>query len=837
MDTKASGKRIQSYLDFMNYMEYPMVLFEKDSGRVLKVNYEAQMIIGKDVSKITVTQDSSHVEEIVAEKLEVSKSILWYRIILQADDRSYYVSGIVNTFEENGTEYYAVMFESRGDLQRGSVTLERIINRSGFVAIYMFCDTSKNDQWKVRYISQNIKKYGYTSEQFYRGLIYIQDMMTPEDYKKVYAQLVDKAKHGETKFSIYTYWVSEDRQSHYVRMDMHYDRDQYGKIIGVDGLVYDLSREQKESEENQYLKQAIQKSKSIVLVKRYCGGKRSLRFISSNAVMLGCNVNALMRGDRLTEDYIHPKDREEVLDCVYKTIASQDTDVVLKYRMVGDDGACRYVRNEITITHLSDNEADVQFFITDITEEREYEETLLKQQRNYEEEIDFIMKGYEKSDESFDVVEVLKDDFMEDFIEAFVTVTGLYSVLIDLNGKFITKPAGGMEHIGEFYDLFERPFYKELYMKLNAQLLETHEPVVMEMNDGNPNSRIAGAPIVLDDRHIATWIICGFSREERDKLLNIYRAHYYLTEHISAYLYNEAVVDREIRRSRLNEHRLEKQLERQNIISDLLGGFKEANAGTLDMVMESAGKYLDVDRICCYRLSVKDKTFKCVLEWDGKNMEKNANLNLQWPQSGNIEHEERIQENDYLVISDQQCSMQVQQFMVKGGLKSSLVVPIFRNGQLQGFISCGEYKRHRVWKQSEIQFMQNIRDIVYAIDSIVSNRGGLRMMTKGMISAIDYCPVIMYVWDSDSDEILYANKSAMDAFGTSLVGYKSSNIVKSMMVQYEHNPAMRKHFVYNKNISKWECYIKQLDKTMQVQEIRTEWYEHKNAKLVMISDI
>lgn len=176
------SERINSYISFMEFFEYPMVLFEKESGAVVRMNYEAQKLLGKKVSKITITQDATHVEEIFEERLEHSNSILWYRIILTADDRKYYVSGIVNMFSEGGRDYYALMFESRGDLRRGSVTLEHMINRSGYVAIYLYAD---GDEWKLRYISQNISQFGYTSEQFYRGMVGVKDMMSPEDFSQV----------------------------------------------------------------------------------------------------------------------------------------------------------------------------------------------------------------------------------------------------------------------------------------------------------------------------------------------------------------------------------------------------------------------------------------------------------------------------------------------------------------------------------------------------------------------------------------------------------------------------------------------------------------------------
>lgn len=827
------SERISSYISFMEFFEYPMVLFEKESGTVVQMNYEAQKLLGKQVSKITITQDATHVEEIFEKRLEYSNSILWYRIVLTADDRKYYVSGIVNMFSEEGRDYYALMFESRGDLQRGSVTLEHMINRSGYVAIYLYAD---GDEWKLRYISQNISQFGYTSEQFYRGMVGIRDMMSPEDFSRVEEEFKEKARSGEDDFSVYTYWNSEAHQKYYVRMDMHFDRDQYGKLIGLDFLVHDLSKEQKESEENQYLRTAIHKSRSVVVVKRYEGGKRYLKLITPNASTLGFNVEALQQGSRLTEDYIHPEDREQVLDLVYRTIAAGESGRVHTYRLLGDDGVCRYVKSEITITHLSDTEADVEFLITDITEEKEYEQEIKRQQKSHEQEIDFIMKGYQKKEDTFDAGAVLKDEFMEELIEAFVNVTGLYSVIVDLDGRFITKPVGAVDHIGEFYDMFERPFYKELYLKFNDMVLKQKEPVVMEMNDGNPNSRISGAPIMMDDRHVGTWIICAYSKKERARLMEVYRAQYAMSERVSNYLYNEAVVDKEIKRSRLNEYRLEQELKRQEIITELLSTLRESNIHSLGTILERAGSYLQAERMSFYRLDSNSHTFNRQHTWIAKNIEPDSEQPITWRKKRNSELENQLRREDYAILNIQQCSQDIRSVMQEHGVKVCLAVPVFESGKLTGMLMCCECRGYRMWKDSEIQFARNIRDIIQTVMGSMGRGADYKAVGDSLIAAYHHLPEIIFVRDALSGEIYFSNKAADKAFGMDLRGYDSNQIVKSMFSQYGKNPAMRKHFVYNKNVMKWESYIRQLDKVMHVEEVSIAWYDEKDAKLVILTD-
>ncbi len=829
------SERINSYISFMDYFEYPMVLFEKESGAVVRMNYGAQKLLGTEVSKLSIVQDKARAEENFEDQLEYENAVLWYRIVLAADDRTYYVSGIVNAFTEEGKEYYALLFESRGDLRQGSLTLERIINHSGYVAVYMYEDEDQ-EEWRVRYVSQNVTQYGYTSEQFYRGIVSIRDLMSQEDFARISEEFKRKASSGEDDFSVFTYWVNETHKKHYVRVDVHMDRTQYGRVTGLNLLVHDLGREQQESEENQYLKSAIHKSKSVVMVKRYEGGRRYLKFITPNAAMLGCNIEALQRGNRLTEDYIHPDDREDVLDVVYRTIASPETVKVYTYRMVGDDGACRYVRNEISITHISDTEADVEFLITDITEEKEYEQELLRQQKDYEQKIDFIMKGYDSNGEDFDAKAVLRDEFMEDLIDAFVTVTGLYSVVVDLEGRFITKPVGAMDHIGEFYDMFERPFYKELYLNFNNKVLKDREPVVMEMNDGNPDSRISGAPIMMDNRHVGTWIICAYSKKERERLMEVYRAHYTLSERVSNYLYNEAVVSREIRRSRLNEYRLEHQLRRQQIITELVSDLKMDNHHSLETILDRAGTYLHVGGISFYFLDERGESFRLKQEWHDGKEEGAGSPASTLDKYRNQELEKQLKQKDFLALNMQQCSADIRKIMLEQGVKSCLLIPAVQHGKPAGLLIFREYRSYRVWKDSEIQFARSIRDVILAMVPVKDKGKDFKAVSDSLLAAYNYCPQIIYIRDVSNGKIYYSNKAADEAFGMDLRGYDSNLIVKSLSASYGNNPAMRKHFVYNKNMMKWESYIRQLDKIMNVEEVSIEWYDGKEAKLVILKD-
>lgn len=82
--------------------------------------------------------------------------------------------------------------------------------------------------------------------------------------------------------------------------------------------------------------------------------------------------------------------------------------------------------------------------------------------------------------------------------------------------------------MGYFYDMFEKPQYKQIYMKLNEVVLRNNVPVMMEMDDDITGSMICGAPIMIDGKHVATWICCSYDDEDAKKMESVYKVQWQL---------------------------------------------------------------------------------------------------------------------------------------------------------------------------------------------------------------------------------------------------------------------------------------------------------------------
>ena len=58
-----SKERMDSFRQFANNIEYPMVTFEADTGRVVYMNYEAEVVLGKEVECLRVEAGRTRVKK------------------------------------------------------------------------------------------------------------------------------------------------------------------------------------------------------------------------------------------------------------------------------------------------------------------------------------------------------------------------------------------------------------------------------------------------------------------------------------------------------------------------------------------------------------------------------------------------------------------------------------------------------------------------------------------------------------------------------------------------------------------------------------------------------
>ena len=131
-----------------------MVTFEADTGRVVYMNYEAEVVLGKEVECLRVEAGRTMVKKDFWETLHSRKSVMWHRLRLVADGNEHAVSGWVNEMEIDGVLLYTVLFEAQMVL--GSLVLERVLSQAGIVSIHVI---KRGQDYRIEFASKNVNVY------------------------------------------------------------------------------------------------------------------------------------------------------------------------------------------------------------------------------------------------------------------------------------------------------------------------------------------------------------------------------------------------------------------------------------------------------------------------------------------------------------------------------------------------------------------------------------------------------------------------------------------------------------------------------------------------------
>jgi len=816
MDTR----RIESFKQFAKYLEYPMVVFEAESGNVLDINYEAEVLLGGKAKTIRIEPGRALTKNSFWDVLHGKKSLIWHRIRMLADDKEFLVSGLINEMIEADTRIYTLLFERRADLNIGSLTLERIVNHAGIVAVHMGKTRESEIDFQVEYVSQNINHYGYTRGQLYEKLIQFSDIICAEDFERIRNIIRESVQRRTAEDVLECRFLTEERDLIPVRLLVRYIYNDYGNLTDIEILIIDLREEQRRNQENSYLSNAITKMRSVVIVKSYQAGKRPLRYISPNAGMVGMNVEALRKGYKLTEDYIHPEDRDSVLDAIYQAVANGVTDYVQIYRMVRDDGKQIWVENEVTVNRISDGEAEISFLITDITEQKDIEREMVATQE-IEEAVPETTSSHSMSMITIDADDT---DMLFEFqmmADTLCKNANYYSVVIDSEGRQLTRPAGPAHDMGLFYDMFERPLFKQEFATISEQAKEKHSPQSVTFDMDSVKVHMVFAPLMLENVVTAYWVLTSFASDGAKVLSDIAENQWHFANAIAKGFYSREMVQKETKIRKLTEMQLHKEQAERRVIEDIIESMSRDGQAALSEMCYKIALYLQVQNIAIYLKNKETKNVEKYFTWNhvGDDVPFFDTMELSKAEYDTLRE---LFADQPLIVAGKQTTQPFLQEMVKQTNMSVLVHEVVTATGVEGYVVYADESLSREFDNVDTHFATSVTRI---IESLIGNRHNIEkpdVIKTGLLESYDHLRDAVYVKDNRTGEIIFANKAMDKLFGYSLVGMRATDIINDQMEHYRNIGGVRKRFIDNKKVTKWQTYMKELDQIMNIVEVHME---------------
>lgn len=822
--------KLKNYSDFLGIIEYPAVLF-CDDGEVLGINNSAVKILGSKVESLSMEPDKFMLSDDFWSILEHKKTIIWHRLSLIVNSKEKYVtSGFVNQFEYEGQKAYMVLFELRSDVSIGSVSLERIINHVGLIALYLF---KPNGIWQTRYVSKNIAEYGYAEEEFYKGNLRLSDLVVKSDYDVLVGMLYKANTTDVGDFEMSVRFIAADKSIRRTNVKCHLVKTPDGDVDGIEFLFIKSGPPAYDEHQSNYILSAMSKLKSFVLVQNFEYGKEKFVYITPNAKSLGINVDILANGNRLMSDYIHPADRARVISNTQSAIRTGKSDFEDEFRIVTDIGTVMWVKRQSSVTQSDDNSYTVEQFISDMTDKKDLESSVVEAKKVFEDKLSYIMNSGEDRDEDKTHIDI---DKWNDIVKAFSALSGLYSTVIAPDGTKLTEPAGPAEHIGSFYDLFEKPQYKSIYMELNDVILKNNVPVMMEMDDGKDGSMICGAPIIIGDRHAATWIACAYDSEDVKNMENVYKLQWKLCNIFSEYAYSSRILSKEAMRSKSMEMMLEEKVQRQKILTDALNAMDDDSSATINAIMAQTGEYLNVDVMAIYAKD-EDGVYDCSYLWTrGHNMSAEEYI-FNWQKGKSLLNNKRTPGVEYILVDNNHKNKIFEEEMENGNVKSFVAFYIEINNLVSGVFVMANTNEEKIWTKEELEFANDIRNVIQGRLTRIEGDGNISNINKLLVDTYNYLEVGIFIRDAETGEVLFSNQPLNNMLGYDFTGKDSKILIEDLHDKFKGIGVVQKPFLTERKEVSWRSYIKQLDKIMDLSEVSMKWLDGRNASLVILRDV
>ncbi len=119
--------------------------------------------------------------------------------------------------------------------------LESIINNSPAIVFQWKSECKLEEKWPVEFVSDNINRFGYTSDEFVTGKLQYGDIIYPDDLEHVQYELCKRREKGHNEFSQEYRIVTKSGKIRWVDERTFIQRDKDGNPISYQGIIVDIT--------------------------------------------------------------------------------------------------------------------------------------------------------------------------------------------------------------------------------------------------------------------------------------------------------------------------------------------------------------------------------------------------------------------------------------------------------------------------------------------------------------------------------------------------------------------------------------------------------------------
>lgn len=577
-----------------------------------------------------------------------------------------------------------------------------------------------------------------------------------------------------------------------------------------------------------YIARALTEQGTVVIVQSlFFSGqllRRSIRYISDNAGVVGINKKTIMSGFRLPIDYVHPEDREAFVSAI---MAAKESGANFAYglRIVGDDGQLHNVEFKVIFISNTENETEVEYLIHNV-ENKDVNVGSIEKEISKE-----VAAEADKKASADNVINVLVENNLADFFQNISCAFNLYSSIVDNKGRILTRPVGPEGYLGDFYDLFERPHYRELFRRLRKRVQDEGEPFIADMGNGNPDNLISAAPIYVENNHVATWLLCAYDKKQAAYLNVIYRKQWAIAENVSTYMMKINTSVQKAEKLKKLEEDIEKKIRQKEIISDAIMRLSDGISG-IGRFFEAAGTEMKVDYIAMFgRTSPDSETFEYKRAWFSHGRNKTV-IDSTWNAKRYAEEYNTIKKKGCLIIDHKNMTNRIRVGIFHGNVRAVMIFPVIIDGQDVAYIVFCENQSERTWTKDDIAFAKEVTDAASRVIRFSTGEESVDQANKTLLDIYNYLSVGIFIKDDQSGKVIFSNRTMNNMLGYDFTGGDSR-----IIVSHSGNTMGFGENEDRNRVTNWRKYIDSLVKIVDITEIRIKWLNGEPASVYIVRPV
>ncbi len=374
--------------------KYAIFVVNADSEVIIEANNQAEILLEKKSEEII----GLRIDEILFSKQnkkskrflqKIKKNMYHTTYISKKDGKGIdsYLNIKAHKFLINNQNFIRITIQEASNQSRleqfilGSsikqIELEEIINQIPFIVIVW----QNQDFLPVLYVSKNIIKFGYTTEEIYSNRINFVNMIHPYDINNFLNEISNYILQDREDFNLKCRIITKSGEIRWIDIHIWVRKDDIGEISHFQGIILDITEHtqalvaRKESEEN-YRNLVNSISDAIIKIDL----KGTISYVSPQmSDIFGFKEKELIGMNALK--FVHPEDIQSMLEIMKNSIQSGD---LLYQEFRGKHKNGNYIPIAARGSVIKEEgEYRIIGVLRDITEQKEAEKKLKESEHKY----------------------------------------------------------------------------------------------------------------------------------------------------------------------------------------------------------------------------------------------------------------------------------------------------------------------------------------------------------------------------------------------------------------------------------------------------------------------